>query len=257
MRPYWGGVDEYYALDIIGFEDLSKNVAILDELVSLFRNRADVPDEDALSATKPNLRSYSFPRHILTDEILEKSLDPKRIEEIRALLMGEKAAQDGRIHIQYIAPYSNMENDFPKRLDYVYSQSVMEYIESLEDTYKIMGKCLAEGGYMSHQIDLSSQGLLKYWNGHWGCSKNLWKLLTTKCTYYINRQPVSAHLNAVKNAGFALSLIEKTDGAPEGMNYPVKCMPYGRLSDEFKGMSLEDYNTSGLFFVAKKVEMMT
>lgn len=252
MQPYWGGADEYYALDIIGFDDLSDNVAMLDELVSLFRNRSNVPDEDALSATKPNLRSYAFPRHILTDEILEKSLSNKRIEEIKALLMGKKAVQDGEIHIQYIAPYSNMENDFPKRLDYVYSQSVMEYIENLEDTYKIMGKCLAEGGYMSHQIDLSSQGLLKYWNGHWGCSQRLWKSLIAKCTYYINRQPASAHLNAVRNAGLALSFIEKTDGAPEGRNYPVQCMSYERLSNEFKGMSEEDFNTSGLFFVAKK-----
>ena len=99
------GVNHYYALDLVQHSSIETNLRIFDELVELFQKRAarpakTWPDYDA------HLDARLFPGHILTEEVLARTLAPRRVAQIRnAIVQGQSSGP--QITIQYIAPWSD------------------------------------------------------------------------------------------------------------------------------------------------------
>lgn len=77
------GVEKYYALDIIRFIDNKRNIEIFDELVALFKSRSYIPNDEEFPNVIPKHARYDFPKNILTDDILNNSLEQYRINKIR------------------------------------------------------------------------------------------------------------------------------------------------------------------------------
>ena len=80
------GTDEYFAFDIKKHTNVNTNLKILDDLVLLFKNKSDIPNDNEFPGVKPVLNSYSFPEHIFNDEHLQKFLTDDRINNIRQAL---------------------------------------------------------------------------------------------------------------------------------------------------------------------------
>ena len=81
------GVEKYDAFDVVKHAQVKRNEATLDELVALFRQRAAIPGQDELPEVRPNLASYAFPSHILTETILAAALEESRLRRIRESVM--------------------------------------------------------------------------------------------------------------------------------------------------------------------------
>jgi len=77
------GADRYHAFDVVRHAQVERNQAVLDELVELFRARADIPGEAEFPEVQPLLPSYAFPRHVLGDEELSAALSDERLARIR------------------------------------------------------------------------------------------------------------------------------------------------------------------------------
>ena len=77
------GSEKYYALDVIEYTDIKKNISIFDELVSLFANHSTLPDDNEFPRAVPRLDSYNFPSEIFVNNDLEKFLDKSRIKSLR------------------------------------------------------------------------------------------------------------------------------------------------------------------------------
>ena len=123
------GAHRYLAFDIVQHANLSRNLKIFDELVSLFRDRADIPGEEEFPLVKPYLDSYAFPSHILSEERLKDALQDSRIEAIRNSILDPGSKNSV---LEYRAPWSDLTVVEKESVDMIYSQAVLEHIVARE-----------------------------------------------------------------------------------------------------------------------------
>jgi hypothetical protein len=200
------GASTYYALDATPHTSVRDNVDLFDELVELFRRRAP-----RRTAGWPNydewLDARLFPSHILTDDLLGRTLAPKRIETIRRAMLEDGQADD--ITIRYIAPWDDASHVAEGTVDFLFSHTVLQHVVDLQKTQRCIGQWLAPGGWFSHQIDLGCMGLASTWNGHRACPEALWKVIMGRRAYLINRLPYSAHVECIEANGMRVVSAEK------------------------------------------------
>lgn len=237
------GVDKYYALDVVEFANTEVNLTVFDELVELFNKREPVPDEDEFPRVNPPLESWEFPSHILTEDILQRSLDPRRVQAIRDILAGVDNT-NGDLELRYFAPWFRDDVVKPESVDMVLSQAVLEHVDDLPHTYSALYKWLKPDGFMSHQIDFGSHGLAKEWNGHRAYSDFIWKVIRGKREFLLNRKPYSVHSNLIKEYGFK-TIFEIKRKDTSGISRQ-------QHSSGFCDLSEDDIETRGAFIIAQK-----
>jgi len=239
------GINKYYALDVVKYVNVENNLAVLDELVDLFRSRSSRPTKGW-----PDFDEYLsedlFPHNILTKELLEYTLAPKRIEAIRAALRSPGEQIDG-IEINYQAPWNKSGFIKDNSVDLLLSQSTLEHVEDLPETYEFLARWMKPGGWMSHQIDFQSHGISEYWDGYRKYSELVWKIVKGKRQYLINRAPQGDHLKYLAENGFTieLNLKHSKSGDPQ--------LPAIQRATRWKNLSEDDLNTTSSFLVARLV----
>lgn len=236
------GSNQIYALDVVKYWDNKRNLEIFEELIELFKNRTDIPDNKEYPEVKPFLEDYSFPSNILTDDLLNDSLAENRLNAIKKEIIDINNPNNS--FVKYQIPWfdSNVINH--NSMDFIYSQAVFEHVEDLENTYKAMNQWLKPDGLMSHTIDFKSHGTTESWNGHWTYSDFEWKIVKGGQSFLINRQPCSKHIELHSKHGF--KIIE---------NKPTKLknkLNPNQLSNKFKNLSDKDITTSGVYILSKK-----
>jgi SAM-dependent methyltransferase len=232
------GASRFYALDAVTYSSPEKNLRMLDELVDRFTKRAPRPTKGW-----PDFDGYLdarlFPGHILTDRALEKSLAPRRIAAIRNAIA--RPEQGGDIVVKYIAPWTSESALEASSVDLICSHSVLEHVRDVPATVGCCFAWLRPGGWMSHQIDFTSHGITKAWNGHWQYPEWLWKIIIGARPYLINRHPGSTHVRMLEAAGFRIELI-KSSRRTDGIDSRNWC----------GGISADDLTCSGLFVQARR-----
>ena len=240
------GVQRYYGLDIVRYCSDLRNLEIFDALVNLFQARTPIPDENEFSHIKPFLKLYDFPGYILSDERLKKTLDLERISQLRKELIALNQGHPPQTRqIHYFAPWNDTDITELSTVDMIYSQAVLEHAEPLGAVYKNLRKWLKPGGFMSHVIDFRSHGTAADWNGYWGYSDFMWKLIKGRKPYLINREPLSAHLALQKEAGFRIITVKKVLSESK--------LKAAQLSGRFKHLSEDDLTVSGAFIQSVKI----
>jgi SAM-dependent methyltransferase len=233
------GAERYAGLDVVPYSLAAHNGRVLEELIAFLRERRPNP-----SWGWPNydhlLDGEFFPSRILGRDGLRKSLEPARLDRIRAALEGRPS---GFIHVGYHCPWMSDSAIEPASVDWIYSQSVMEHVDDVEEAYAAMHRWLRPGGFVSHQIDLRSHELFPEWNGHWGVSRLTWRVMRGRRVYLINRLPYSAHARAIRRFFEVRTelLHEEEDG-----------LPARRLRAPFDHLDDRERRTSGYFVVAVK-----
>jgi hypothetical protein len=235
------GSDHYVGLDVIAHSNPERNELILDELISLFEDRAPNPDKGW-----PEFSSYLderlFPGHILTEQALNLALNSGRIECIREAVTSPTPRYP--ITAAYKAPWFDPRVIEAGSIDLVVSQSVLEHVVDLPGTYKALYQWVKPGGWMSHQIDFKSHGLSNRWNGYRTCSDRLWEITFGRRPFMINRQPASVHLRLIQEAGFRVVAHQKYM-RKDGIRRDELAPRWGDISDE-------DLNCSGMYVIATK-----
>jgi len=233
------GAHRYNAFDVVPHASVQRNLSILEELIALFRQRADIPGADEFPLLHPPLQSYRFPHQILTAPRLDAALRADRLESLRASLTGRNGADS---LIRYCAPWFSAEVVEERSVDLIFSQAVLEHVDQLQDTYRAMRLWLAPDGYLSHQVDLQSHGTATEWNGHWTFSDFAWTLIRGKDTWLINREPKSTHCRLLQDEGFRI-VCEHT--LRRGNNLMRR-----QLAKRFRAIPEDDLTAAGLFFQA-------
>ena len=236
------GSTRYYGLDVVKYASRARNITVFDELVALFKQRAAIPDNSEFPALEPRLESYGFPGDILTEKLLNRSLARERIASIRENLVRIGTGQDNPI--RYIVPWDDERVIVRESVDMIFSQSVLEHVEDLQNAYGAQCLWLKPHGFISHSIDFKSHGLARRWNGHWQYSRFTWALIRGNRPYLINRQPCSTHRNLMMAAGFDIISEVKTlakDGIPQH-----------RLAADWQNLHESDLTCSGAFIQAVK-----
>ena len=233
------GVDKYYALDVVRYSDLTGNLAIFDQLVELFRQRAPIPGEHEFPQMQPMLAAYDFPHDALDEAWLGRVLDPARITDIRASI---EHADSEHSRIVYRVPWTDRSIIQEQTVDMIYSQAVLEHVTNTADVYEAMRRWLEPTGFMSHQIDYRCHGKADTWNGHWTYSDAAWKVVVGRRPYLLNRAPHSEHLRLLRKAGFAL--------VREAPQRCASSLTRSQLAAPFRALSDDDLTTCGAHMVA-------
>ncbi len=236
------GVDHYVALDVVRHSNLKNNLRVLDELVAMFKSRAPRPAKGW-----PDYDQYLddklFPGHILTDDVLKRSLDDQRIEAIRAALKSSQGKSDG-LSIRYLVPWSDESVIEQASVDVITSHSTLEHVVDVEHTYHALCSWLKPGGTMTHQIDFKAHGSSAKWNGYRSYTEFEWKLILGKRPFWINRQPLSVHLKNMQSNGLEV-ICALTNLRDNGIKRT-------QLAEQWKAISDEDLRCAGAFVQAKK-----
>lgn len=236
------GIDTYYALDVVRYSDASRDLRILDELVELFQERRPRPTRGW-----PDFDQYLndglFPGHILTADVLERALAPRRVAAIRSALLGDTSSEG--VCIRYMVPWCDPGVISSGSVEVVISHSVLEHVDDLETTYRALAAWLAPSGLMSHQVDFDSHGLSEAWNGYRAYSELLWTIARGKRPFLINRQPCSVHLDLVRQNGFEVTCSLQ--------RYRDDGIARGALSSRWQSLSDDDLNCCELFFQARRL----
>ena len=243
------GADHYWALDAVKFTNVERNLEIFDELVMLFKQKSAISTTNEFPNLKPELTSYNFPAHILTDEHLEKVLNENRLNKIRdsikAMNNPSPEEREGYM-IKYQAPWKEANTIERETIDMIITQTVLQHLDDLEEIYRIMYTWLKKNGIMSHMIDLSALDLSDEWDGHWTYSDFEWKILKGRNIYLINREPYSKHIQCLHDLN--LKIIDEIKIKSEPTLQTQKS-----LAKKFRNMSMEDLSISGLFIQAVKL----
>ena len=240
------GADHYVSLDVVPYTSDARNLAVLEDLLVLFRSRASRPDKGWPDFDGP-LDDRLFPSHILTPAVLQRTLAPQRIAELRNAVNRISESGGGSISIRHVAPWSDAAVVRDNSVDLIISHSVLEHVTDLEATYSALYRWLRPSGWMSHQIDFRSHGLSAKWNGYRACSELTWKMLMGRRPYLINREPCSTHLDHIRRTGFEI-VCELKHMRADGVKRSQLTSHWAHLSDE-------DLNCSGLFVQARKLAL--
>jgi SAM-dependent methyltransferase len=238
------GAQAYYAFDVLRYADRETNLAVLDQLISLFRARARVPGPDEFPELRPDLDSYEFPRQILTEDRLDESLRPERLAAVEAVVRGDRDVSRDEIVLEYVPNWRDPDEVPEGTLDMVFSQAVLEHVDDLESTYRAMYRWLRQGGVLSHTIDFRSHATARGWNGHWALGDFSWKLVRGRRPFLLNREPHSTHIALLQRFGLEV-VVDIRATRPSDVDRD-------RLAARFRGLLDEDLTTSDAFIQAVK-----
>lgn len=238
------GSENYFALEAIKYWDNERNLKIFNELIALFQKREKIPGNDEYPLLRPILDDHSFPDSILTEQVLEASLNPGRLERIRVELGSSDSVENEIIHIK--VPWHGEDIIIPHACDFIFSHAVLQHIDEIEAAFSSMDHWLKPGGYVSHIIDYKSLGFTKTWNGHWTFTDWEWKIMVGGRKFSINRKPHSFYIDQFKKNNIELLCVAK-DTRPNQLKR-------NQLAKKFSNISEDDLNTSVGFFVGRKSE---
>lgn len=241
------GTEKYYALDIKRYSNNETNLNIFDKLVTLFKQKTQIPNISEFPRIRPLLDDYNFPEHIFNDRYLEEILNENRIADIRASIqtMDNSVQNDQNRFLEYIVPWNKSATIKEGTVDMIISQAVLQAIDDLDNTYKMMTKWLKPSGLQSHDIGFKSSGSADTWYGHWEYSDIEWKIVRGRKNFFINREPYSTHIKYIKENNFEIITEEK--------EYADTIIKRQNLSSRFKNISDDDLKIFSVFIQSRKI----
>lgn len=241
------GAEKYYALDVKKYRDVSENLQIFDDLVTLFKEKTEIPGGHEFPKIKPVLENYSFPKNIFSEKYLNKILDESRLASIRQAIsdIDSTGIPNKDKMIEYIVPWHGIAAIKDSTVDMVFSQAALQCIDRLDHTYKNIWQWLKPNGIQSHEIEFKSCGSAATWYGHWEYSDFEWKIVKGRKNFYINREPYSTHYDLLQKNNFKI-ILEKKDIIKSNINRK-------KLALRFRNMSDTDLSTRNAFVIAKKI----
>jgi SAM-dependent methyltransferase len=230
------GAARYVGLDIVPFSGRADLEGIFEELVQMYSDREPIPDHNEFPFLRPSLDSYKFPDHLIDWTNFKDRVEIVRHELINGVNCGE--------HVRYEAPWNTRDEIVFGSLDLVFSQAVLEHVDTLEEVYYTMFDWLKPGGYASHVIDFSAHHLSPVWNGHWAYSDSEWQLVRGRREFLLNREPLTAHLTYAKKAGYEVLLTSPV--------YDNHGLSVQTLAKRFRQLDAEDARTRGVMSILRK-----
>ncbi|MGE0826098.1 MAG: hypothetical protein AB7G75_01380 [Candidatus Binatia bacterium] len=230
------GAERYTGLDVVPFSASANLLPFFHELVILYDQREPIPDREEFPFVRPILPSYDFPAHTVEW--------PTSAAKIALIQESVRNGINSAPLIRYYAPWTSSDGVAAGSLDLLFSQSVLQYVDALEDTYQAMFTWLKPGGFASHWIGFWAHQFSPYWNGHWAYADWQWRLVRGRRELLLNRQPLNVHLHYATKVGFEV-LKQEREYASGGL--PVRAL--SKKSQTFDG---EDLQTRGAMVILRK-----
>ena len=206
------GADRYHAFDVVQHAQVKRNLAVLEELIALFKARADIPGPAEFPEVVPLLPSYAFPRHVLGEDHLPGRPGRRAARPDPAIPSATRTSPGSMI--DYRTRWFDDQAIERESIDMLISQAVLEHVDELSSSYRAMRLWIKPDGLLSHTIDFRCHSTARIWNGHWRYSDAVWKLIRGRRSYLLNREPYSTHLRLLAENGFTVVGSQTTKAPP-------------------------------------------
>lgn len=195
------GADRYVGIDAVAHATADANMSVFRDLCRLFERRAPRP----MAGFPPFdhcLDARLFPSHILPPRHLDATLAPERLNRLQQAVRALATASP-HPSIRYHT-WRERRGPCDAQADLVFSHVVMNEVDDLDGVYARCARWARPGGWMSHQLDLSSLDTTPEWNGHRRYGELAWKIISGRRAYFVNREPLGTHLRIIERAGFEI-----------------------------------------------------
>lgn len=233
------GVKLYHAYDTASNGTPAGDLPIVRELAAMFARRDPRPTKGWPDFDR-YLGTGLFPRTILPDSILESSLSEAHVSDVEKAFVSARTGASG--FVRYIAPWTS-EVSAQVQYDLILSHSVLQYVDDLDQQFRTYATMLRPGGWMSHQVDLSSLGITQSWNGHLAYGRRLWRIVRGHRDFGPNRLLPAHYLKRLRDCGFEVIQLERLQ-RHDGLRR-------SQLASEFRQFSDDEVNCQGLFIIAR------
>ncbi|MBN8280304.1 MAG: hypothetical protein J0M16_06825 [Gammaproteobacteria bacterium] len=230
------GARRLEALDVVPYTSSPANIPLVGELAALLAARAPIPGPEEFPGVVPLLGDYAFPARLVG------AIDADELARRRRTIEAALAGRSAGLSIRYQVPWDALETVVAEPVDLLYSQAVLEHVESPGDTYRAMSRWVVPGGVVSHVIDLRSHCLTPGWDGHLQYPPRLWRLVKGARPYLLNRWPASAHRQCLEANGFRVVREDRILREPT--------LDPRSLPSPFRDWSAEDRRTASVHYVA-------
>lgn len=235
------GAERYAAVDAVRHASVASTRPVLRELTTMFQTREPRPvkgwpDYDG------ELDARLFPSSILTDENLARTLKPSRVAQIGAAV--ERLDSELQRPMVRYATWGEPEPLGAGEADLIFSHVVMSVVDNVDRIYGHCARWLKPGGWMSHQIDLTSLGVTDEWNGHLRYSDAAWAAVAGRRPLFVNRERASTHVRLLEKNGFEV-ITDLRKIASGGITRD-------ELAPRWRDISDEDLNCNTAFIIARK-----
>lgn len=251
IAALFSGVNSYTGLDAFPYSFATNKKRIAELIVRLsefFSSRRAIPGADQYPQINPELDNYDFPVWLVDGRAFYE-----RIAAIRSALLRDVENEFASGRLNYLAPYHELDlSKYGGSFDAVFSQAVLEHVEDLGGTYRLIFSLLRPQGWSWHVIDFRCHGVSSDWNGHWRYPEWLWKIVAGRREFLLNRLTLSEHLARAREAGFWIeSVFPYRDGEHPRLAAKSHLKP-SSFVHPFNRMSHEDATTMGALLVMRK-----
>jgi hypothetical protein len=191
------GSQTYYSLQINDKINIRKNQKLLEEIITLFKNRTPISQKYYQINIK--IKDHAFPEDLIFTAFSEDQVLRLR-EEINNELFQSKL----------IRIINKWENSPPLGLNFIFSRAVMEHVRNPYEVYKAIKFHLNDSSYMMHDIELHSHGITNKTDGHFQISSLIWSIVYGKRSYFLNRWDLPEHITAINELNFGIIKMDQT-----------------------------------------------
>jgi hypothetical protein len=197
FAAFLSGFKQCSAVEVVDHLQYSSMLEMAQLLIQSYEDQIQIPDNVDFPNLAPTVNDYSFKE----DEYIQSGFLERRAELLRwceNFLENRKSAP-----IEYkVASWMNQSRMFSD-VDLILAQSVFQYLDT-DVALNTIRSWLKTGGIVSAQIDYSSHGLTKDYNGHWAIPNFAWNLIKGRRPFFINRMTHSETIDKIKNCGFKI-----------------------------------------------------
>lgn len=241
LSAMMSGAESAAAVDIFDHIDRQKNFEIGQKVISFFKNKKPIPANQDFPFLSPKI-----PENVkLADLPIDWGQVDEKIDKVQNYL--ELFTNHKKSPLQFLAG-DWMKNFRPDSCpDLVIAQGVFQYIDVLTAFQKI-SSWLRPGGIISLQVDYSSMGITKDWNGHWALGQATWRIMEGKRPFFANRLTHSEIKTAALIHGLEVLAEQKEEVGTrlEQSNWQIQ-------NSRYKNIPPEDFFVSRCHFVLRKI----
>lgn len=188
------GVKEYCSFEIRTYIDFTEQKKLLNDVYQLLKEKTPITRYANLNISIENANlPYNF---IKTTPLEQEKIYNELLSDLNNQLINSK----------YIKLIPDWENQGSLNLTFIFSRAVMEHVNNPAHAYSAIANHLKSGGYMLHDIEFHSHGLTKTLTGHYEIQEFLWKIISGKRQFFLNRFKLNDHNTAVQAAGFYIDI---------------------------------------------------
>jgi hypothetical protein len=192
------GSKQYFALEIEDHYDRENNLKLLDEIVSLFKNKT--PISTHYNQLNIKISNYDYPSYLINQRFLDNKFIEELQTDINSCCVGSK-------HFNIIYDWHTKPS---LNLDLVFSRAVMEHVNDPNQIYKRLAHNLKPGAFTFHDIEFHSHDITSNINGHLDITKGVWKIIFGERAYFLNRWTLQEHISALENLNYQIIQTRKS-----------------------------------------------